>query len=209
MIKRNYFAEHKAIITFPSAFLFAFLLGLPAQAIVPYSGPVGLVATGAVTFISLGETIATIALFICIPVALGGFLLRLLGFQKEGEGNGWHWNIKQATVKSFRYFTYHFILLGGLVLIAKILQSTTECNYFPAYCYTSRPFSFLTGSIADNIFNLIYILLFPTILAILWTYLSYKNRKTLNPVVISPSVGSYIRLISWNFLIIFIAALFF
>ncbi len=165
--------------------------------------------TGAVATIALGEAIAVIALFICVPVALGGFILRLLGFQKEGEGNGWHWHLKQAVRKLFRYFIYHFFLFGGLVLIAKILQSTTNCGYssYLYFCNTNNPFNLLISFATTNIINLIEILLFPTILAILWTYIVYRVRKNFNPVVIRPSIGSYVRLIFWNFLIIFIGYL--
>jgi hypothetical protein len=204
MIKRNYFTEHKSIITFSAVFVFAFLFCSQAYAIVAPGGP----WAGAVATIALGEAIATIALFICIPVALGGFLLRLLGFQKEGEGNGWHWHLKQAVGKLFRYFIYHFFLFGGLVLIAKILQSAINCGYRSYFCNTSNPFNFLAGYATSNILNLVEILLFPTILAIFWTYLIYRVRKNFNPVVIRPSVGSYVRLIFWNFLIIFVSFLF-
>src|SRR3989338_7928456 len=111
MINRNYFTQHKSFITFSAVLVFAFLLYSRAYALVAPVGP----WTGAVATIILCEAIATIALVICVPVALGGFLLRLLGFQKEGEGNGWHWHLKQAVGKLFRYFVYHFFLFGGLV----------------------------------------------------------------------------------------------
>jgi len=200
MIKRNYLTKHKFIITLSTVFVFNFLIYSQANAIVVPVGPWG----GAVASIALGEAITMIALFLCVPIALGGFILRLLGFQKEGDGSGWQWHFKQAFVKLFRYFIYHFLLFAGLVLIAKILQSSQEYGY-RSYIYTSNPFNLLLSYATSNIINLIKIILFPTILAVLWTYLVYRVRKNFNPLVIPPSIGSYLRLIFWNFLIIFVA----
>lgn len=236
MIKGNYRTKHKFIITLSTIFVFNFLIYSQANAIVaPATGIWG----GAVTTIALGDAITMIALFLCIPIALGGFILRLLGFQKEGSGSGWQWHFKQAMVKLFKYFIYHFLLFSGLILIAKMLQSSggngyndyihntsnpldlllryvtgdlsNKINEYDGYGYnifnTSSPFILLLLYATSNIINWVKIILFPTIFAVLWTYIAYRVRKFFNPLTIRPSVGSYLRLISWNFFIIFFVVL--
>ena len=51
-------------------------------------------------------------LFLFIPIAFIGMILRLLGFKKEGEGEGWRWNLKQAFSRFLKYLLYHIGLFG-------------------------------------------------------------------------------------------------
>ncbi len=154
--------------------------------------------------IALGEVIATIALFICVPMALGGFLLRLLGFQKEGEGSGWQWHFEQAVGKLLRYFSYHFLLFGGLVSLAKWVQVTGCNSYILCSVYnTSNPFDVLFTFMHASLTNFAVILVFSTLLAVVWTYFVYRVRRNFDPLVIRPGIGSYLRLIFWNLLVVF------
>lgn len=183
-------------------FSVVFLSYSHAYAIMIGSGP--FVMPVAAT-IALGEVITTIALLICVPMALGGFLLRLLGFQKEGEGSGWQWHFEQAVEKLLRYFSYHFLLFGGLAVIAKIVQSA-NCN-LDSFCVsynTGNPFNVLFTFIHASLTDFATIAAFLIILALAWTYFVYRVRRNFDPLVIRPGVGSYLRLIFWNLLIVFI-----
>ena len=138
-------------------------------------------------------------LFLFIPIAFIGMILRLLGFKKEGEGEGWRWNLKQAFSRFLKYLLYH-VGLFGLWLI--ILQGLMGSSYITPnrYGYGQNPLEstqlFING-------YLILFLIYAVIWAFLDPYLVYLWHKMRGKPTFKPSLGSHIRLALWNIFIFF------
>lgn len=194
---------HLSSVTFLAAvFLFSFPKTTEALvAIVP--GAVGIYST-----IALGQVLALIALFVCLPIALGGFFIRLIGFKKQNSTGTWSLNLKDLCVKMFSYFIYHFILIGGIVVIARLIQ--TACvqaiygsQYYSAqWCLAKNPFSLLLGYGGEGITSLANLLLLPVLLAFLWPLGIYLFKRRTDPNTIAPTLGTYGRMLVWNFFIL-------
>lgn len=149
-------------------------------------------------------------LFLFIPIAFIGMILRLLGFKKEGEGEGWRWNLKQALFRFLKYLLYH-IGLFGLWLI--ILQDLTGSSYIDPDPYgygAQNPLQ--SAQLLINVLINGYLILF-LIYAIAWAfvgpYIVYLWHKMRGKPTFKPSFGSHGRLALWNILIFFGAGLVF
>lgn len=170
---------------------------LPAYAI-QFEGGTGTAITFAT--ISIGEIFSTIVLFVCVPVAFGGFILRLLGFQKQGEGSGWKFHFGQAIIQFIKYLIYHGILVGALIVLAEAIQSSRMY-----YINTSNPSEVLVSFISKGLTEWLIVLTIPVVFSLFWTWVIFRIKRNYNPLVIPPTFGTYIRSILWG---IFFSAIF-
>ena len=164
----------------------------------------GLVAPGIAAipvFAGIGilQIFIALFLFLFIPIALIGMILRLLGFKKEGEGEGWRWNLKQAFSRFLKYLLYH-VGLFGLWLI--ILQALTGSPYITPnrYGYGQNPFE--STQLLINGY-LILFLIYAVACAFLGPYIVYLGHKMRGKPTFKPSLGSHGRLALWNIFIFF------
>ena len=188
--KNNIF--HSSIVTF--IIVLAYFIKIKTVAAIGIgSGPIGTTAITTISVISVSEILTTIVFIICIPVAFGGFILRLLGFQKQGEGSGWQWHLGQAVTQFIKYLMYHGILVWFLILLAKGIQSTTYL-----FKNTSNPAVVLSDFMSQGLIPWIIVLMIPTLFSIFWTWMTFRIRKNYNPLAIPPTSGTYVRSIIWS-----------
>lgn len=163
-----------------------------------------LVAPGVpiVAFAGIGilQIFIALFLFLFIPIAFIGMILRLLGFKKEGEGEGWRWNLKQALSRFLKYLLYH-IGLFGLWLI--ILQGLTGSSYITPNRYGYGAQNPLQS--AQLLINgyLILFLIYAVAWAFIGPYLVFLWHKMRGKPTFKPSLGSHGRLALWNIFIFF------
>lgn len=159
----------------------------------------GIVAPIAFAGIGILQIFIALFLFLFIPIAFIGMILRLLGFKKEGEGEGWRWNLKQAFSRFLKYLLYH-VGIFGLWLI--ILQGLTGSSYITPNRYGYG------RNLLDSTQLLIsgYLILF-LIYSIAWAfagpYFVYLWHKMRGKLTFKPSFGSHARLALWNIFIFF------
>ena len=154
-----------------------------------------------VAFAGIGilQIFIALFLFLFIPIAFIGMILRLLGFKKEGEGEGWRWNIKQAFSRFLKYLLYH-IGLFGLWLI--ILQALTGSSYITPNHYGYGQNLFESTQLFINGY-LILFLIYAVAWAFLGPYIAYFWHKMRGKPTFKPSLGSHGRLALWNIFIFF------
>lgn len=156
-----------------------------------------------VAFAGIGilQIFIVLFLFLFIPIAFIGMILRLLGFKKEGEGEGWRWNLKQAFSRFLKYLLYH-VGLFGLWLI--ILQCLTGSSYITPnrYGYGGAQNPLQSAQLFINGY-LILFLIYAVAWAFIGPYLVYLWHKMRGKPTFKPSLGSHGRLVPWNILIFF------
>ena len=159
-------------------------------------------APGIAAFAGIGilQIFIALFLFLFIPIAFIGMILRLLGFKKEGEGEGWRWNLKQAFSRFLKYLLYH-VGLFGLWLI--ILQGLTGSSYITPDRYGYGAQNPLQS--AQLLINgyLILFLIYAVAWAFIGPYIVYLWHKMSGKPTFKPSLGSHGRLVLWNILIFF------
>lgn len=139
--------------------------------------------------IGLLQIFIILFLFLFIPIAFIGMILRLLGFKKEGKGEGWRWNLKQALFRFVKYFLYHIGLFGLWFIILGI--ATDGYTYF-YYTDLSKPYLSLTGG------YLITFLIYAIVWSLVGPYLVYLWHQLRKTPTFKPSLGLCIRLALWN-----------
>lgn len=164
----------------------------------------GFMAPGLVApvFVGIGilQIFIALFLFLFIPIAFIGMILRLLGFKKEGEGEGWRWNLKQAFSRFLKYLLY-YVGLFGLWLV--ILQGLTGSSYITPNRYGYGAQNPLQS--AQLLINgyLILFLIYAIAWAFIGPYLVYLWHKMRDKPTFKPSFGSHARLALWNIFIFF------
>lgn len=187
------------------SFLAVFVIFLASLTVFPGSadalvGPseAGLAAMPIMAGIGLLQIFIILFLFLFIPIAFIGMILRLLGFRKEGKGGGWRWNLKQSLFRFVKYLLYHVGLFGLWFIILGI----TMDGYIDFY-YTDLSESYLlfTGG------YLITFLIYAIVWSLVGPYLVYLWHQLRGIPTFKPSLGLYIRLALWNIFIFFCAGI--
>jgi hypothetical protein len=129
-------------------------------------------------------------LFLFVPLALIGFILRLFGFKKNKSGKGWRFNLRDAFLRLLGYLLYHSSLFGIWFVIYYALTGNS---------YAVGRYSYLT---IDEAPFLLYIYL--ALFALVWPYCIYLGLRLIGRKKIRPSITSHIVLFIWNFIIFYI-----
>lgn len=140
-------------------------------------------------------------LFLFIPIAFIGMILRLLGFKKEGEGEGWRWNLKQALFRFVKYLLYHAGLFGLWFIFLKIAVGDYFI-YASRYDYRGDLFELSPSLIGGHLF---LFLIYAIAWAFIGPYVIYFWHQLNKTPTFKPSLGSHIRLALWNVFLFFVA----
>jgi hypothetical protein len=163
----------------------------------------GIMAPGLVApvFVGIGifQIFIILFLFLFIPIAFIGMILRLLGFKKVGEGEGWRWNLKQTLSRFLTYLLYHVSLFGLWLIVLRSL--TGSSRIFPNRYGYGNNFLESTQLLIGG--YLILFLIYSVVWAFAGPYFIYFWHKMQGKPTFKPSFGSHIRLALWNIFIFF------
>lgn len=152
--------------------------------------------------ISFFQVLVVLSLFLFVPTAFFGGILRLLGYRHGSQGV-WHLDFKLFVLNFSKYFIYHVLFFGiwfGIIMIITgqshvILNSTNFSSSFP----NSITAPFLSPGQAW--FSLIYFLAW----AIIAPYATYWWKVRRGNTVLKPGAGMHVRLLLWNMGVFYMA----
>lgn len=188
------------------AFLGAFVIFSASYLVLPGSASAltgqNLAGVAVMAGIGLLQIFIILFLFLFIPIAFIGMILRLLGFKKEGKGESWRWNLKQALFRFAKYFLYHAGLFGLWFIFLIILTGSSDLRIDDHYDPWDPALFLING-------HLLTFLIYAFTWASVGPYIVYFWNQWRKTPTFKPSLGSYIRLALWNIFIFLVAGVIF
>ena len=141
--------------------------------------------------ISLFNAFTTLFLFLFLPVAIGGVLLRSIGMKKTRDNKHWELNIKRLLILFTKYIIYHSALISGWFALFKI-QTDNE---------------FITANVPISANEVIIFNVYLITFAIIGPYFTYFIGKIIKKQTFLPTQPNLFRLYVWNIIIFWIASI--